>query len=68
MKNRNLYEMGLLDWLLDDEEESKRRQPYDPWNDYQRNASMDRDRYGYDLDDDYRAGSDGNSWDDDSDR
>lgn len=62
-------DMGLLDWFLDDdEEESKQQQPYDLWNDYQRNASMDRDQYGYDLDDDYRAGSDSNSWDDDPDR
>ena len=34
------------------------------WNDYLRNASMDRDQYGYDLDNDYKLGSEPSAWSD----
>ena len=34
------------------------------WDDYDRNASMDRDQYGYDLDDDYKTDDQPSSWDD----
>ena len=49
--------MGLLDWLLGDDEKEKqqKKDPFGAWDDYHRNASMDRDKYGYTLDDDYRS-------------
>ena len=52
--------MGFLDWLLGDDEHKKqeKKNPFGAWDDYHRNASMDRDKYGYNLDDDYRSGSD----------
>jgi len=47
--------MGLLDWLLGDGEKKEQpKNPFGAWDSYHRNASMDRDKYGYDLDDDYR--------------
>ena len=47
--------MGL--WLFGDDEkkEQPRKNPFGSWDDYHRNASMDRDKYGYTLDDDYRS-------------
>jgi hypothetical protein len=48
--------MGLLDQLLGEEgKKSKKQNPFSVWDDYHRNASMDRDKYGYNLDDDYRS-------------
>ena len=49
--------MGLLDWLLGDDEKEKqpKKNPFGAWDNYHRNASMDRDKYGYTLDDDYRS-------------
>lgn len=49
--------MGLLDWLLGEDEHKKqeKKNPFGAWDDYHRNASMDRDKYGYNLDDDYRS-------------
>ena len=51
--------MGLLDQLLgEDGKKGKKQNPFSVWDDYHRNASMDRDKYGYNLDDDYRSDSD----------
>ncbi|MBR3021577.1 MAG: hypothetical protein IKH59_04335 [Bacteroidaceae bacterium] len=51
--------MGLLDQLLGEEgKKSKKQNPFSVWDDYHRNASMDRDKYGYNLDDDYRSNFD----------
>jgi len=51
--------MSFLDWLLDDDESKKKKNgdsnPFGAWDDYHRKASMDRDKYGYTLDDDYRS-------------
>ncbi|MCR5138758.1 MAG: hypothetical protein K6B45_01145 [Bacteroidaceae bacterium] len=49
--------MGLLDWLLGEDEHKKqeKKNPFGAWDNYHRNASMDRDQYGYNLDDDYRS-------------
>ena len=48
--------MGLLDQLLGEEEKKNKKQnPFSVWDDYHRNTSMDRDKYGYNLDDDYRS-------------
>jgi hypothetical protein len=48
--------MGLLDQLLgEDGKKGKKQNPFSVWDDYHRNASMDRDKYGYNLDDDYRS-------------
>ena len=48
--------MGLLDLLLGEEgKKPKKQNPFSVWDDYHRNASMDRDKYGYNLDDDYRS-------------
>ena len=51
--------MGLLDQLLgEDGKRGKKQNPFSVWDDYHRNASMDRDKYGYNLDDDYRSNFD----------
>ena len=51
--------MGLLDQLLGEEgKKGKKQNPFSVWDDYHRNASMDRDKYGYNLDDDYRSNFD----------
>lgn len=51
--------MGLLDQLLgEDGKKGKKQNPFSVWDDYHRNASMDRDKYGYNLDDDYRSNFD----------
>ena len=51
--------MGFLDQLLgEDGKKGKKQNPFSVWDDYHRNASMDRDKYGYNLDDDYRSDSD----------
>ena len=48
--------MGLLDWLLGEEQKKEtKKNPFGVWNSYHQNASMDRDKYGYTLDDDYRS-------------
>ena len=51
--------MGLLDQLLgEDGKKGKKQNPFSVWDDYHRNASMDRDKYGYNLDDEYRSNFD----------
>lgn len=39
----------------DEQKKQEKKNPFGAWDDYHRNASMDRDKYGYTLDKDYRS-------------